>query len=153
MVPRWSRSPGILCLCHMEVWEPVGYLSALIVSLARASDTLLLSEVASHHHVRNAVGLFDVGHMVQTKCVGNPSPSLPESLFLPLDSLYPFRQISGPNISHIPRMAHPILPRLALTLLIHPLRATQRKRWHNRRHGHNKTFRRRFLCRHERRET
>ena len=28
--------------------------------------------VASHHHVRNGAGLFDVGHMVQSKCA-NPS--------------------------------------------------------------------------------
>lgn len=25
--------------------------------------------VASHNHVRESVGLFDVGHMLQSKCV------------------------------------------------------------------------------------
>ena len=35
-------------------------------------------KVASHHHVRNKVGLFDVGHMVQTKYANNLSPSSSE---------------------------------------------------------------------------
>ena len=35
-----------------------------------------LSQVASHHHVRNKASLFDVGHMVQTKYANNPVPSL-----------------------------------------------------------------------------
>lgn len=28
-----------------------------------------VGQVASHHHVRNECGLFDVGHMVQHRCV------------------------------------------------------------------------------------
>ena len=32
-------------------------------------SAILIRIVASHHHVRNSVGLFDVGHMVQSKCV------------------------------------------------------------------------------------
>lgn len=30
-----------------------------------------VGQVASHHHVRNECGLFDVGHMVQHRCVCN----------------------------------------------------------------------------------
>ena len=44
-------------------------------------DAALLSQVAGHHHVRKKVGLFDVGHIVQTKYVNDlsPLPSEPSS--------------------------------------------------------------------------
>jgi len=77
MVPRWSRSPGTLCLCHMEVWGLVSYLNVLVVSPTHVYLTLRSPfQVASHHHIRNKVGLFDVGHMVQTKYANNPLLSL-----------------------------------------------------------------------------
>lgn len=46
--------------------------------------------VASHHHVRNGVGLFDVGHMVQSKLV-----VISSSLFCPPQST--FRSFRGPT--------------------------------------------------------
>lgn len=49
------------------------------------SDAALHFQVASHHHVRTKAGLFDVGHMVQTKCVNNPLPLFSESPLSPLD--------------------------------------------------------------------
>ena len=110
-------------------------------------------QVASHHHVRSKVGLFDVGHMVQTKYANNPLTATIRTLLSPSDLRYSFRQIPRSNISRIPRMAHPILPHLPLTLLIHPLRPAKRKRRDHRRHDHNQTLRRRFLRCHERRET
>jgi len=109
-------------------------------------------KVASHHHVRSKVGLFDVGHMVQTKSVNSPLPLIIKTLHSLLDPHNSFRQIPRSNIGRIPRMAHPVFPHLPLTLLIHPLRPAERERRDHRRHGHNKTLRRCFLRRHERGE-
>jgi aminomethyltransferase len=39
-----------------------------VFGITRRVD-LFCRPVASHSHVRNSVGLFDVGHMVQTKSV------------------------------------------------------------------------------------
>ena len=150
MVPRWSRSLGTLCLYRMVRWELVSRFDVIAVPFAcvpNVASPSLQKKVASHHHVRNKVGLFDVGHMVQTK-YANDSSVLITRTRLTVQS--PFHQIPRSDISSVPRVAHPILPRLPLPLLIHALGPGQRKRRDNRRHDHNQTLRRRLLRRHER---
>ena len=98
MALRWSRSLGIPCLCHTEMWEPVSRFYALSVSPTRVLKAafLFFFQVASHHHVRKEVGLFDVGHMVQTKYV-NHHPFLLQNLLLTVRSRPRSNRFRGPT--------------------------------------------------------
>ena len=72
----------------------MSYLNSPTVSLACVPDAALLFQVASHHYVRHKVGLFDVGHMVQTKYASNTLPPFSDSFsdhWIPATHSYRFR--------------------------------------------------------------
>ena len=63
---RWYHLQDIQCLWLMGTLVKV-------VCMENSAGTHLLNYalVASHNHVRNSIGLFDVGHMVQSKLVSS----------------------------------------------------------------------------------
>ena len=80
--------------------------------------------VASHHHVRNQAGLFDVGHMVQTTCV------LHHVVLKSLKHLT--RQFPWSNRDHIPRAPYPILAFCLACVLVVAFCTSQSPRWYHR---------------------
>lgn len=63
MVRRWSHLLAIPCLFLTVMLVQVCVIPKRVTS-GRAHDIYV--SVASHNHVRTQVGLFDVGHMVQS---------------------------------------------------------------------------------------
>src|ERR1700722_2426477 len=61
-VRRWYLSRGTLCPSTMGTSIKV---KKIPISVGFALRRFF--SVASHHHVRESVGIFDVGHMVQSK--------------------------------------------------------------------------------------
>ena len=151
MVPRWSRSLGTLCLYRTDRWELVSRSHAITVLLA---CVLNLSALQKKSLVTTTYGAKSVYLMSGTWFKPSTPMTHPSLSLEPVSpyNLHPLHQIPRSDISSVPRMAHPILPRLPLPLLLHPLSPGQRKRRDNRRHDHNQTLRRCLLRRHERRE-
>lgn len=65
MTRRWCHSRASPCRSPMARSAQVRTLTTSSISCQLSGS----SAVASHHHVRNSAGLFDVGHMVQSKYV------------------------------------------------------------------------------------
>ena len=64
MVRRWSRLRAITCRWYMGMSA-----KARIPLLGSSNEGSDAFTVASHQHVRQSAGLFDVGHMVQSQYV------------------------------------------------------------------------------------
>lgn len=93
-------------------WSRQAQRSARVYAVFKSSKLL---SVASHNHVRTNAGLFDVGHMVQSKSVTSEPPALQYS---PLTvSKFPRRDSDG-----VLGVAHPLFPALTRALLLHALR-------------------------------
>lgn len=73
MVRRWYRSPDTPCRYRTEQWAKVrtgtlkGSQDQRYSQDTGTDDFDHVCLVDSHNHVRERAGLFDVGHMVQSK--------------------------------------------------------------------------------------